>query len=135
MHTVFNSVVKGLKPGTGSKNGCFGVFAFKTTSTPSVARSASQYCVYDTLCACPDHDIFFGPRMMLECALWKSTEEGIGKMSAGDNQLALKETCYHLKGVFVHILTPEDIRRLPGDHLARHQYTWGGRWNPRYEVG
>ena len=135
MHTVFNSVVKGLKPGTGTKNRCFGVFAFKTTSTPSVARSASQYCVYDTLCACPDHDIFFGPRMMLECALWKSTEAGIGKMSAGDNQLALKETCYHLKGVFVHILTPEDIRRLPDDHPARHQYTWCGRWNPRYEVG
>ena len=135
MHTVFHSVVKGLKPGTATKNGCRGVFAFKTTELQSVARSSSQYSVYDTLCACPDHDIFFGPRMMLECALWKTTDPGIGKMSAGDHQLALKETCYHLKGVFVHILTPEDIRRLPPEHPAKNQYTWCGRWNSRYEHG
>ena len=96
MYTVFHSVVKGLKPGTATKNGCVGVFAFKTTESQSVAKSSSsQYCVYDTLCACPDHDIFFGPRMMLECALWKSTDPSIGRMSAGDHQLALKETCYH----------------------------------------
>jgi hypothetical protein len=56
-------------------------------------------------------------------------------MSDGDHQLALKETCFHLKGVFVHIITPEDIRRLPAWHAARNQYTWCGRWNSRYEHG
>ena len=135
MHTVFHSVIKGLKPGTATKNGCTGVFAFKTTELKSVATSSSQYSVYDTLCACPDHDIFFGPRMMLECALWRSNEVGIGRMSAGDHQLALKEGCYHLKGIFVHILTPEDIHRLPAAHAARNQYTFCGRWNSRYEHG
>ena len=135
MHTVLHSVIKGLKPGTATKNGCTGVFAYKTADTKAIALSSSQYCVYDTLCACPDHDIFFGPRMMLECALWRSCELGIGKMSAGDHQLALKETCFHLKGVFVHIITPEDIKRLPAGHAARFQYTWCGRWNSRYEHG
>jgi hypothetical protein len=56
-------------------------------------------------------------------------------MSAGDHQLALKETCYHLKGVFVHIMTPEDIKRLPAGHAAGKQYTYSGRWNSRYEHG
>ena len=135
MHTVFHSVIQGLKPGPATKNGCTGVFAYKTTESKSIATSSSQYVVYDTLCACPDHDIFFGPHMMLECALWRSYEVGIGRMSAGDHQLALKETCYHLKGIFVHILTPEDIHRLPAEHCARHQYAFGGRWNSRYEHG
>jgi hypothetical protein len=135
MHTVYHSVIKGLKAGTGTKNGCTGVFAYKTTESKSIAQSSSQYSIYDTLCACPDHDIFFGPRMMLECALWRSMELGIGKMSAGDHQLALKETCFHLKGVFVHIMTPEDIKRLHPEHAARKQYTSCGRWNSRYEHG
>jgi hypothetical protein len=135
MYTVYHSVIKGLKPGTATKNRCTGLFAYKTSDTRSIAQSSSQYTVYDTLCACPHHDIFFGPRMMLECALWRSWEQGIGKMSAGDHQYALKETCYHLKGFFVHILTPEDIKRLPAGHEARQQYAYCGRWNPRYEHG
>ena len=72
---------------------------------------------------------------MLECALWKSCEPDIGKMSAGDNQLALKESCFHLKGVFVHIMTPEDFRRLSPEHPARNQWYYCGRWNQRYEQG
>ena len=134
MYTVLHSVIKGLQIGTATKNNITGVFAYKTTDIRRIAKSSSHYVVYDTLCACPQHDIFFGPRMMLECALWKSWEEGI-KMSAGDHQLALQETCFHLKGVFVHILTPEDIKRLPEGHAAREQWTWCGRWNPRYEHG
>jgi hypothetical protein len=134
MYTVLHSVIKGLQIGTATKNNLTGLFAYKTTDIRRIAKSSSHYVVYDTLCACPQHDIFFGPRMMLECALWKSWEEGI-KLSAGDHQLALQEGCFHLKGVFVHILTPEDIKRLPEGHAAREQWTWCGRWNPRYEHG
>jgi hypothetical protein len=134
MYTVLHSVIKGLQAGTATKNNITGVFAYRTTDIKRIAKSSSHYVVYDTLCACPHHDIFFGPHMMLECALWKCWEEGI-KMCVGDHQLALQDNCFHLKGVFVHILTPEDIKRLPAEHAAREQWTWCGRWNPRYEHG
>ena len=136
MYTVYNSIVEGLKSGPPGKGGLVGVYCYRTTATASICKSSSGYRVYEHLCGCEAHNIFFGPTMVLECELWRAGDPGIGPMAAGAKQLCVKPGCFHLKGMYVHIMTPEDLMRLPENHLAcYHGYNTGRMWNSRYECG
>ena len=73
--------------------------------------------------------------MMLDVQLWRAGEPGIGKLSAGCHQLALPQGVFHLRGVFVHIITPEDWHELPAGHAAHGMWVHAGRWISRYEIG
>ena len=42
--------------------------------------------------------------------------------------------CSHLRGIFVHIMTPEDWHQLPAEHAAREPWMYCGRWISRYEI-
>ena len=71
---------------------------------------------------------------MLEVQDWRIGEPGIGKVSAGEGQWCLKPGMFHLRGLFIHIMTPEDIDDLvdPANPLL---WLLAGRWSPHYEVG
>ncbi len=71
---------------------------------------------------------------MLEVQQWRSGVGGVPGLRAGCNQLALPLGLFHLRGVFVHITTPEDYRSLHLEHLARNLWFHDGRWFPKYEV-
>ena len=118
MYTVYNSIVEGLKSGPPGKGGLVGVYCYRTTATASICKSSSGYRVYEHLCGCEAHNIFFGPTMVLECELWRAGDPGIGPMAAGAKQLCVKPGCFHLKGMYVHIMTPEDFQSLHKEHRA-----------------
>ena len=134
MYTLMSSVCIGVQPGPEpGKKGLTGVFAFKTKSKPACAKSSSGYCTYESLCHCC-HNIFFGPRLMLEVQDWRIGDPDIGKVSAGEGQWCLKPGMFHLRGFFIHIMTPEDIDAMvnPTDPPL---WLGAGRWMPQYEVG
>jgi len=134
MYTVYNSIVEGLKSGPPGKGGLVGVYCYRTTASPAICKSSSYYRSYERLCGCDVHNIFFGPSLLLDCELWRAGEEGIGPMSAGSRQLCVKPCCLHLRGMWVHIMTPEDLRSLPTGHPAILQwYQIGPSWFPVYE--
>ena len=134
MYTLMSSVCNGVQPGPEpGKGGLIGVYAYKTTSKASCAKGSSGYCTYESLCSC-GHNIFFGLRLMLEVQDWRIGEPGIGKVCAGEGQWCLKPGMFHLRGFFIHIMTPEDIDALIDPDNAE-LWLWAGRWSPRYEVG
>ena len=110
------------------------MFAFKTKSKPACAKSSSGYCTYESLCHC-GHNIFFGPRLMLEVQDWRIGDPDVGKVSAGEGQWCLKPGMFHLRGFYIHIMTPEDIDALDDPAKAWGLWFNGGRWMSRYEVG
>ena len=111
------------------------MYCYKTTNHEKYSRSSNGYCVYDALCGCGQHNIFFGPHMMLDVQQWRAGWDGVPGIMAGNHQMALPEGVFHLRGFFVHIMTPEDWAELPPDHPSRKLWYYAGRWIGRYEFG
>jgi len=133
MYTFASSVINGLKPGPlPGKKGLRGVFVYQTLSTEKAARSSSGYVTYDALCGC-GHNIFFAPRYVLDVAEWRLWMDG-GTYSAGEGQWALQPGTFDLRGVFIHIMTPDDLHQLPPESAASTLWFTCSRWLPQYEV-
>jgi hypothetical protein len=130
MYCLESAVVKGLVPGREEgRGGKTGVYAYRTSSRLKLAVSSSGYCVYDALCS---HNIFFGPRFMLEVQGWRAGEPDIGRIGVGDGQICLQPNMFHLRGVYVHIVTPEDMATCPD--TAKMLYYRCGRFISKYEM-
>jgi hypothetical protein len=83
MYTLMSSVCNGVQPGPDAgKGGLIGVYAYKPKSKRACAKSSSGYCTYDALFHC-GHNIFFGPRLMLEVQDWRIGDPDVGQVSAG----------------------------------------------------
>jgi len=54
--------------------------------------------------------------------------------SAGDGQWALPVGYFHLRGVYIHIITPEDVHSLSVERKAEAPWVSCARWLPQYEV-
>jgi len=133
MYTFVSSIMKGLEPGPlPGKKGLTGVFVYKNVSSEKIARSSSGYATYDALCNC-GHNIFFAPRYLLDVAEWRLGQDG-SPYSAGEGQWALQPGTFHLRGVYIHIMTPEDLHQLDRDSAATTLWFSCSRWLPQYEV-
>jgi|GEM_PF-2827442 len=133
MYTFASSVINGLTPGPlPGKKGLKGVFVYQTHSTAEHAKSSSGYAMYDALCSC-GHHIFFAPRYLLDVPEWRLGEGG-RPYSAGEGQWALQPGTFHLRGVFIHIMTPQDLHELSPEHPASSLWYECGRWSPPYEI-
>ena len=70
---------------------------------------------------------------MLEVQTWRAGEDGIGKIAVGEGQLCLQPGMFHLRGFYIHIMTPEDLDVLAPEAEAHHLHYSAGHWTPRYE--
>ena len=132
MYGLASSVLNGLAPSAvPPKRGKLGLWTYQTRSRKVMASKSSGYCCYDSLCSC-GHDIFFGPRFMLEGQMW-GTCEGIGGFAAGCGQQCIPAGLYHLVGVYVHVMTRDDLDLCPEDSETRDLWFNCGRWDPRFE--
>ena len=132
MYTLANTVMNGLSPSTiPGKGNKIGLYCFKTQSREVYASKSSHYCCYESLCAC-GHDIFFGPRFMLEGQMWRVHEEG--KMSMGNGQQCVPAGAYHLVGFYVHVMTRDELDIVHELSDAKKLWFKCGHWDPRYEV-
>ena len=132
MYNLMNIVINGLKADSRpARRGLSGMFCYRTDCKVSNARSSSGYCSYESLCRCP-HNIFFGPRMMVEVQAWRLQQ--LGRHAPCPGQWALPLSSYHLRGFYIHIVTPEDTRIFGFGNSPEFSWYFGGHWDPRYEI-
>jgi len=133
MYSLVSTVVRGLQPGPDpGKGGLTGVFVYKNPMTAQTARSSSGYCTYEALCDC-GHNIYFGPRYAIDVREDYLVQQRI-RYSAGEKQWALPVGSFHLRGIIIHIMTPDDIHALTPAHSARTLWFRCSRWLPQYEI-
>ena len=118
---VVDGLVAGPEPG---KGGVVAVFAYAARGNGE-AQSSSGYAVYSDLA---NNGLSFSVRVELAVQLWRSGEPGIGKISVGNNQWALRAGAYHVTGIWIHALAESDM--LPEGGL----WSTHDEWFPAYEV-
>ena len=124
MYSVHRTILKGIFPGPiPGKSGLVGVFSFETVGR-SAAASSSGYAVYSWI----GGSYLASPRYDIAAELYRAGEEGIGQISAGNGQKALKPGMYFLRGVFFHVLTRSDVARGPPT------WCYWDDWHPEYEM-
>ena len=100
------------------------VFAYAARGNGE-AQSSSGYAVYSDLA---NNGLSFSVRVELAVQLWRSGEPGIGKISVGSNQWALRAGAYHVTGIWIHALAESDM--IPEGGL----WSTHDEWFPEYEV-
>ena len=132
MYGLASIVMNGLAPSaTPGRGGKLGLYCFKTQRRQVYASKSSSYCCYESLCKC-GHDIFFGPRFMLEGQMWRVHDEG--GFAAGQGQQCVPAGAYHLVGVYVHVMTRDELDLLHELSEANKLWFKCGHWDPQYEV-
>lgn len=123
MYTLNKTLRLGLRPGPNpGKGGKTGVYCFRSHGRN--ATSSSGYAVYSDL---DGSDIYFAPRYQLQIQTWRAGEAGIGNISVGSSQLCLQPSMFHLQGVWVHMILPEET-------VGRNDlWVQGDRWDGIYE--
>jgi hypothetical protein len=126
MYMLHRAMMQGLQPGPDvGKGGKTGVYAFRPNGMRQ-ARASSGYAVYSDLA---NNGLYFSPRFQLEMQMWKAGTDGVGKISVGDNQLVLQPGMFHISGVWIHVLSGEDIKS------GTMTWTQIDDWDPQYELG
>ena len=98
-----SSMKAGLQPGPATKSSLQGIYMYPTT-TSSLARSSSGYRVY----SCFSHDGYFWS-LVYECAFGKFLSHAVGKMAAGNGQLAAKLGTFHVVAIWMHCLHTSEM--------------------------
>ena len=106
MYTFWSSVVHGLHPGPKpGKGGKIGLYTYRNISR-HLAKSSSGYVVHSDL---GQNGIYYGPRYRVFFSA-KMLEEAGEAWSAGQKQIVLKEGFFFVTGVYIHAVTPQDVR-------------------------
>lgn len=95
--------------------------------TEKRAIASSGYAVYTDL---GWNGIFFAPRFLVCVQNWRVGNDFPG-ISVGGGQLCLQPGMYHLKGVYIHAVTGDHVRR-EGPH--RKLWFSADRWLSAYET-
>ena len=119
-----SSMHLGLQPGPATKSNLHGVYMFPTDSC-STARSSSGYRVY----SCFFRDGYFWS-VTFECAFGKFMSQWMGRMVAGNDQLAAKLGTFHVVKAWVHCLHYTEIEDCRRAHLTVN----ADIFDPDYEV-
>jgi hypothetical protein len=125
MYIVHKALIGGLKPGPDpGKGGLVGVYAYRPIGNKA-AVSSSGYAVYSDLAK---NGLYFSPRFDLAVNTAKALHDGV-KMSAGNQQYAIPDDYSHIKGLWIHCLSGEDI-------MAGKSSSWTllDNWHPEYEL-
>jgi hypothetical protein len=125
MYIVHKALIGGLLPGTEpGKCGLLGVYAYRPIGNKA-AVSSSGYAVYSDLAT---NGLYFSPRFDLAVNTAKASSDGV-KMSAGNQQYAIPYGYYHIKGLWIHCLSGEDI-------MAGKSSSWTplDNWHPECEL-
>ena len=123
--------MSGLRPGKDiGKGKKTGIYAFRTADW-LLLRVATVHTSHSAPVATTCSS---GQRLMLHVQSWRAGEEGIGAISVGAGQWCLQPQIVHIRGFFMHIMTPEDVDTIPqGSQAANHHY-YAGRRTPPYEI-
>ena len=125
MYIVHRAMIGGLIPGTeAGKCGLVGVYAYRPIGNRAAA-SSSGYAVYSDLA---NNGLYFSPRFELAIQMWTAGRADVGKISVGESQLALQPGMFHITGMWIHVLSGDDVRS--------GMFTWANLddWDPQYEL-
>ena len=115
---------EGLRPGPDTKSSLDGVYMYPTYDGRH-ARSSSGYRVYSTFF---NDGLFWS--VVYECRFGKFMSRTLGRMSAGNGQIAAKPGSYHIVAAWFHVV---HISEMPDCEKARLTIN-ADVWNPAYEI-
>ncbi len=123
MYSVHRAIRNGLQPGP-EVGGKRAVYAFRPKGN-QIARSSSGYAVYSDLA---NNGLYFSPRFEVAIQLWTAGRADVGKIAVGESQLALQPGMFHITGLWIHVLS--------GDDINSGMFTWANLddWDPQYEL-
>jgi hypothetical protein len=125
MYSVHRAIRNGLQPGPEvGKGGKRAVYAYRPKGNKA-ARSSSGYAVYSDLA---NNGLYFSPRFEVAIQLWTAGRADVGKIAVGEGQLALQPGMFHITGLWIHVLS--------GDDINSGMFTWANLddWDPQYEL-